>query len=84
MQCQAILNPFCSIDTRSKFWVCCICGQRNQFPPHYKDITEENLPAELMQNFSTIEYTLRSAVSPSPCCMLRSSVSTHLLVTRIS
>jgi hypothetical protein len=44
VQCQAILNPFCSIDTRSKFWVCAICGQRNQFPPHYKDISEQNLP----------------------------------------
>eukprot|EP00035_Acanthoeca_spectabilis_P020937 m.435394 g.435394 ORF g.435394 m.435394 type:complete len:768 (+) comp17843_c0_seq1:111-2414(+) len=66
VQCQAILNPYCSIDTRSKFWVCCICGQRNQFPPHYKDISEQNLPAELMQNFSTIEYTLRRAASVPP------------------
>ena len=62
--CGAILNPFCSVDTRSKFWICNICGHRNQFPAHYKDISETNLPAELIQNFSTIEYTLRVSWNP--------------------
>eukprot|EP00041_Stephanoeca_diplocostata_P017970 m.372535 g.372535 ORF g.372535 m.372535 type:complete len:779 (+) comp20875_c0_seq2:182-2518(+) len=64
--CQAVLNPFCNIDTASKFWVCCICGQRNQFPPHYKDISDQNLPAELIQSFSTIEYTLRRTATVPP------------------
>lgn len=64
--CQAILNPFCTVDVRSKFWVCCICGQRNQFPPQYKDISEQNQPAELLQNFRTIEYTLRRQATVPP------------------
>lgn len=64
--CGAILNPFCSVDTVSKFWMCNICNQRNQFPPHYKDISETNLPAELIQNFSTIEYTLRRTATVPP------------------
>lgn len=64
--CGAILNPFCSVDTRSKFWICNICGHRNQFPAHYKDISETNLPAELIQNFSTIEYTLRRSATVPP------------------
>ena len=32
--------------------------QRNAFPPHYKDISNTNLPAELLPKYSTIEYTL--------------------------
>lgn len=64
--CQAILNPCCQVDVRAKFWICCFCGQRNQFPPQYKDISEVNLPAELIASYSTIEYTLtrRATVPP--------------------
>ena len=57
--CRAILNPFCTVDFQSKLWVCSFCAQRNQFPIQYKDISEVNLPAELIPQFSTIEYTLQ-------------------------
>ena len=56
--CQAILNPHCQVDFRSKLWVCCFCKQRNQFPPNYASISEANQPAELFPNFSSIEYTI--------------------------
>ncbi|EIW70298.1 hypothetical protein TREMEDRAFT_71580 [Tremella mesenterica DSM 1558] len=56
--CKAILNPFCQIDVRGKLWICPFCLQRNPFPPHYKDITTTNLPAELLPKYTTIEYTL--------------------------
>jgi protein transport protein SEC23 len=39
-------------------WICPFCLQRNPFPPHYKDITASNLPAELLPKYTTIEYTL--------------------------
>ncbi|RXG53560.1 Protein transport protein Sec23A [Armadillidium vulgare] len=57
-QCHAILNPLCQVDFRSKLWVCCFCYQRNQFPPNYSSINEQNQPAELFPNYSTIEYTV--------------------------
>lgn len=39
--------------------------QRNAFPPHYKDISNTNLPAELLPKYTTIEYTLsRPALVP--------------------
>ncbi|KAK4687278.1 protein transport protein SEC23, partial [Tremellales sp. Uapishka_1] len=57
-QCKAILNPYCQIDMRAKLWICPFCLQRNPFPPHYKDISPTNLPAELMPKYTTIEYTL--------------------------
>ena len=46
------------IDVRGKLWICPFCLQRNPFPPHYKDISATNLPAELLPKYTTIEYTL--------------------------
>ena len=55
--------------------VCNFCTARNPFPAHYKEISETNLPAELIKNFSTIEYTLQVLY----CCLLRmSSADTFL------
>ena len=46
------------IDIRGKLWICPFCLSRNSFPPHYKDISNTNLPAELLPKYTTIEYTL--------------------------
>jgi protein transport protein SEC23 len=51
---------------RAKLWICPFCLQRNQFPPHYKDISPTSLPAELLPQFTTIEYTLSRAASAPP------------------
>jgi hypothetical protein len=50
--------PYSQIDVRGKLWICPFCLQRNPFPPHYKDISASNLPAELLPKYTTIEYTL--------------------------
>ncbi|KAJ1947234.1 GTPase-activating protein S23, partial [Linderina pennispora] len=63
--CRAVLNPYCQIDVRGKLWICPFCLQRNQFPPHYKDISAHNLPPELLPRYTTIEYTL-ARQSPVP------------------
>ncbi|BEI90877.1 uncharacterized protein CcaverHIS019_0309470 [Cutaneotrichosporon cavernicola] len=63
--CKAILNPYCQIDVRGKMWICPFCLQRNPFPPHYKDISQTNLPPEVTPKYSTIEYTL-SRPAPVP------------------
>ncbi|KAF8158978.1 copii coat protein [Mycena galopus ATCC 62051] len=60
--CRAILNPYCQIDIRGKLWICPFCLSRNAFPPHYKDISNTNLPAELLPKYTTIEYTLARPV----------------------
>lgn len=54
------------MDLNSKIWVCPFCLQRNQFPPHYRDISAQNVPAELMQEFTTIEYALPRGASIPP------------------
>lgn len=56
--CKAILNPFCQVDFRAKNWACNFCFQRNNFPPQYNGMTEQQPCAELIPHYSTIEYTL--------------------------
>ncbi|XP_015668008.1 protein transport protein Sec23B [Protobothrops mucrosquamatus] len=57
--CKTVLNPLCQVDYRAKLWACNFCFQRNQFPPAYAGISEVNQPAELMPQFSTIEYIVQ-------------------------
>jgi len=64
--CCVILNPLCQVDYRAKFWVCNFCFQRNPFPPQYAAMTETCQPAELIPQFSTIEYTIMRATVPQP------------------
>lgn len=65
-KCNAVVNPFCTVDFRLKSWACVFCGSRNNFPTHYaQHISEENLPAELIEGYSTIEY-LQQKVEASP------------------
>ncbi|KAF7849952.1 hypothetical protein BT93_L0092 [Corymbia citriodora subsp. variegata] len=54
--CRSVLNPFSIVDFAAKIWICPLCFQRNHFPPHYASISEDNLPAELFPQYTTIEY----------------------------
>jgi len=65
--CHAVLNPYCQVDYRTKLWVCPFCLTRNHFPPHYaENISEQNLPAELIPQFATVEYELPSVPTAGP------------------
>ncbi|KAJ3019085.1 GTPase-activating protein S23 [Thoreauomyces humboldtii] len=66
MPCRALLNPYCQIDLRARLWICPFCLQRNPFPAHYKDISAQNLPAELMPHYTTIEYVLNKPPTMPP------------------
>jgi len=63
--CRAVLNPFCQVDMRARIWICPFCLQRNNLPPHYKDISETQIPPELHPGSTTIEYRL-SRPAPTP------------------
>ncbi|CAD5113540.1 DgyrCDS2702 [Dimorphilus gyrociliatus] len=64
-QCRAVLNPYCPVDYKSKTWICIFCSQRNTFPSQYAGISEQQQPAEIIPQYTTLEYTLaRSAVKP--------------------
>ncbi|XP_057981907.1 protein transport protein SEC23 C [Malania oleifera] len=54
--CRSVLNPFSIVDFAAKIWICPFCFQRNHFPPHYASISDDNLPAELFPQYTTIEY----------------------------
>jgi len=47
-------------------WVCPFCQSRNPFPPHYKDVSPNSLPAEMMAQFTSIEYVLSRAAAVPP------------------
>ncbi|CAM8937951.1 hypothetical protein QQ045_013148 [Rhodiola kirilowii] len=64
--CRSVLNPFCTVDFMAKIWSCPFCFQRNTFPPHYSSISDENLPAELFPQYTTIEYECPSEKSVVP------------------
>lgn len=69
--CHAVLNPYCQVDFRTKLWVCPFCLARNHFPPHYaENISETNLPAELIPQFVSCEYELPSVPVAGPPCFL--------------
>ncbi|EES14005.1 hypothetical protein BDA96_07G168200 [Sorghum bicolor] len=62
--CRSILNPFSVVDFVAKIWVCPFCFQRNHFPQHYNSISENNLPAELFPQYTTVEYASTSETGP--------------------
>lgn len=64
--CRTILNPFCDVDFVGKSWACPFCYMRNQFPPHYAQVSETTLPAELIPAFSTMEYQLQRTAALPP------------------
>ncbi|KAL2051332.1 hypothetical protein ABVK25_008384 [Lepraria finkii] len=63
--CRAVLNPFATVDTRARLWICPFCLSRNGLPAHYKDITQDNIPPELHPSSTTIEYRL-ARPAPAP------------------
>ncbi|XP_065829274.1 protein transport protein Sec23A-like [Oscarella lobularis] len=56
---NCILNPFCQVDFHAKSWTCPFSYQRNALPAQYRGISEEQQPAEILPQFTTLEYTLQ-------------------------
>ena len=51
---------------RANAWICPFCFNRNALPPHYKDMSEQQVPPELHSNSTTIEYRLSQPVQTPP------------------
>ncbi|KAK2728030.1 hypothetical protein QYM36_008490 [Artemia franciscana] len=64
--CKAMLNSLCNVDYRAKLWCCVICNQRNAFPASYAHASETEMPGELCQQSSTIEYSVLSGIKNIP------------------
>lgn len=64
--CRAVLNPFCQVDLRGKLWICPFCLNRNALPSNYQQITQQQLPPELLPQFSTVEYKLNRPAQVPP------------------
>ena len=58
-RCGSIISPLYNYSTKAKVWECPFCRNRNPFPKSYSEfISDENLPAELFKENSTVEYKL--------------------------
>ncbi|KAJ1490827.1 protein transporter SEC23 [Baffinella frigidus] len=77
--CGSVLNPQCAVDFRNRMWMCPFCTTRNHFPHHYADINESNLPAELIPQFTTIEYQLQRPYAAPPIFLLLESTCGQML-----
>ncbi|CAA22877.1 COPII cargo receptor subunit Sec23b [Schizosaccharomyces pombe] len=64
--CRAVLNPYCHVDLRARFWICPFCFQRNPLPAQYSDISSNSLPLELLSQSTTMEYVLSKPVKSPP------------------
>ena len=65
--CKSVLAPSFQLDFRAKAWICPFCNNKNAFPKEYaQHITPENLPMELLQTSTTIEYKLNQKESKFP------------------
>lgn len=64
--CGACLNPYCRVDFINKIWVCPFCITRNNFPHNYADISTENRPAEILPQYTTLEYLVEPGVGQAP------------------
>lgn len=62
---QSGLTKCSQVDIRARSWTCPFCLQRNQLPPHYKDISQDAIPPELHPANTTIEYRL-ARPAPAP------------------
>lgn len=57
-QCQGILNPYSVVNYQNKTWLCPLCNVTNTLPKHYHAVTEQHRPAELMEEYTTLEYQI--------------------------
>ncbi|KAI5192023.1 protein transport protein SEC23 [Nematocida sp. AWRm77] len=55
-ECGSVLSPYSSLDFGTRHWGCLFCGRMNMLPPHYRDVTPDNLPYELFVDNTTVFY----------------------------
>ena len=59
------------MDFQSKHWTCPFCFTRNAMTPYYaENITPDRLPAELMQDYTTMDFILPTARPACPPAFL--------------
>ncbi|EIE23773.1 COP-II coat subunit [Coccomyxa subellipsoidea C-169] len=64
--CGAVLNGYAQVDFNAALWGCPFCHTRNHFPSQYRGISEQQQPAELYQEYNTIEYIQQQAKPVMP------------------
>ena len=62
-----LVNTNSDVDYVNKMWTCPLCLTRNHFGTNYAHITPDNVPKELEETSTTIEYESPAEAIGSPC-----------------
>ena len=66
-RCKSVISPVFPYNIRAKVWECPFCGTKVSFPKIYADnMSEDNLPAELIPGNNTVEYKLSLKLANYP------------------
>lgn len=75
--CQSILCQQSIVDYGSKSWSCTFCNRRNALPQHMRDFSAQNIPSELRDENSTVEYVLSKTTPFSPVFFIIIDICTY-------
>ncbi|EAY14744.1 Sec23/Sec24 trunk domain containing protein [Trichomonas vaginalis G3] len=64
--CHSILNPYAVVDYQKHTWVCPLCNSLNPLPQAYHAMTETQQAAEIIKDYTTVEYLLRDNMPERP------------------
>lgn len=68
--CGGVLNPYATLDPRTRTWSCPLCFTKNSLPPMHQQVNEYNLPPEMQPGSTTIEYVARMPTRNPPTFVL--------------
>ncbi|KAG5490811.1 hypothetical protein JKF63_00933 [Porcisia hertigi] len=68
--CEGVLNPYATLDPRTRTWGCPLCHTKNALPPQHQQANEYNLPPEMQPSSTTIEFVARVPSRNPPTFML--------------
>ncbi|KAL7695564.1 protein transport protein Sec23-like protein [Lotmaria passim] len=68
--CGGVLNPYSTLDPRSRTWGCPLCLSKNSLPPQHQQANEYNLPVEMQASSSTVEYVAQMPARNPPTFVL--------------
>ncbi|KPA81824.1 protein transport protein Sec23-like protein [Leptomonas pyrrhocoris] len=68
--CGGVLNPYATLDSRSRTWGCPLCLAKNSVPQHHQQANEYNLPSEMQGSSSTVEYVAHMPARNPPTFVL--------------
>ncbi|CAJ1994053.1 protein transport protein Sec23-like protein [Leishmania donovani] len=68
--CGGVLNPYATLDPRSRMWGCPLCHTKNALPPQHQQANQYNLPPEMQPSSTTVEFVAHMPSRSPPTFVL--------------